>query len=1047
MRKLSILIFLLTSLSIHSQTTYYIATTGNDATGNGSISNPWKTLFKACNTVTSGNIIHINSGTYLENTRCVLAAGVTVEGEPDGTSIITNTSLTSRINYGPNGSNGDAILNLVSSSVINGNQEIRYLKFDGSNLTCSHALYIMNRHNVRIHHCTFINFNYCAVVWWASGTGDGIPPATRLSGSEFYNNTVTNSAGYNAPDGSYYGALYCGGHTGMLIHDNIMIENSHSVGHQGWPIKFWLWGGMMLGCKIYNNYLEKTDFSVWDFAIESTGEDGMEIYNNTIIGGIDLNKQNYSGVYAWSAYIHDNIIGPSSGVSALTVAGITLEHNNTNVLVERNTVQNCSPAILFTPRSQAQTNVIIRYNIFKNIRTSSYYDSGLTVNGTGGVIFSGFYIHNNIFHGYSPSNLAYGIRITHPGGGSYSGNNLQIINNIIMNFIGAGTSFSGPVYLTSAGSISNLYIQNNIFYNNGNSNEPLLAGTPNPYYYTTPIKLNPLFISSGTDFRLQTGSPAIDAGLDIGLTSDYLENVVPYGTSPDIGVYEYGSIGIPVYVRSVIENSTPSLLEMTYNKTLANVVSPSSAFTVKVNSEARIVNSVSISGTKVFLTLASPVLFGDIVTVAYTKPPTNPLQSTSGGQAASITDQVVTNNIAAIPVYVSSAIANATPDILEMTYNLTLVNIIPVASAFIVMVNSAARTVSSVSISGTKVLLTLSSPVVAGDVITVAYTKPTSNPLQTTFGGQAASMSAQPVTNNVAGVIPVYVSSAVTNPAPYVIGITYSQSLANIIPPASAFTVMVNSSARAVSSVSISGTMVFLTLVSPVVYGDVVTVAYTKPSVNPLQTPSGGQAASIAAQPVTNNVAAVVIPEYVSSVVENVAPTILEITYNLALANIIPSPSAFTVMVNSAARAVNSVSISGTKVLLTLASPVAYGDVITVAYTKPSANPLQTTSGGQAATISAQTVINNIADPDAPSIKIFPNPANEFINIRIIDPALVPDFIRIINLLGVEVLHDIVNPDVREFQIPVNLLHVGIYVVQIGTDNKTQFSQKLAVFR
>jgi hypothetical protein len=152
-------------------------------------------------------------------------------------------------------------------------------------------------------------------------------------------------------------------------------------------------------------------------------------------------------------------------------------------------------------------------------------------------------------------------------------------------------------------------------------------------------------------------------------------------------------------------------------------------------------------------------------------------------------------------------------------------------------------------------------------------------------------------------------------------------------------------------------------------------------------------------------------------------------------------------MVNSAARIVNSVSISGTKVILTLASPVAYGDVITVAYTKPSANPLQTTSGGQAATISAQTVINNIADPDAPSIKIFPNPANEFINIRIIDPALVPDFIRIINLLGVEVLHDIVNPDVREFQIPVNLLHVGIYVVQIGTDNKTQFSKKLAVFR
>ncbi|MBN2771645.1 MAG: T9SS type A sorting domain-containing protein, partial [Spirochaetes bacterium] len=43
------------------------------------------------------------------------------------------------------------------------------------------------------------------------------------------------------------------------------------------------------------------------------------------------------------------------------------------------------------------------------------------------------------------------------------------------------------------------------------------------------------------------------------------------------------------------------------------------------------------------------------------------------------------------------------------------------------------------------------------------------------------------------------------------------------------------------------------TLASPVVYGDAVTVAYSKPSSNPLQTPEGGQAASFMAQTVTNN--------------------------------------------------------------------------------------------------------------------------------------------------------------------------------------------------
>ena len=74
-------------------------------------------------------------------------------------------------------------------------------------------------------------------------------------------------------------------------------------------------------------------------------------------------------------------------------------------------------------------------------------------------------------------------------------------------------------------------------------------------------------------------------------------------------------------------------------------------------------------------------------------------------------------------------------------------------------------------------------------------------------------------------------------------------------------------------------------------------------------------------------------------------------TYNITLANIVPAASAFTVLVNSAARSVNSVTISGTNVQLTLASPVVYGDIVTVAYTKPSGNPLQTASGGQAATV------------------------------------------------------------------------------------------------
>jgi uncharacterized repeat protein (TIGR02059 family) len=247
--------------------------------------------------------------------------------------------------------------------------------------------------------------------------------------------------------------------------------------------------------------------------------------------------------------------------------------------------------------------------------------------------------------------------------------------------------------------------------------------------------------------KLAAGSDLIDAGVNTGQSYS--------GSAPDLGWYESTSGSttavVPVYTSSAIYNATPRVIEMTYNSTLANVIPATSAFSVMVNSVARAVNSVSISGAKVLVTIASDVTYGNVVTVGYTKPATNPLQTASGGQAASITNQTVTNNVAAsvvIPVYVSSSVASATPSTLEMTYNSTLANIVPGTSSFTVMVNSVTRTVNQVAISGTKVLLTLASPVSSGNTVNVSYIKPATNPLQSLSGGQAVTLSAQSVTNN-----------------------------------------------------------------------------------------------------------------------------------------------------------------------------------------------------------------------------------------------------------------------------------------------------------
>jgi uncharacterized repeat protein (TIGR02059 family) len=141
--------------------------------------------------------------------------------------------------------------------------------------------------------------------------------------------------------------------------------------------------------------------------------------------------------------------------------------------------------------------------------------------------------------------------------------------------------------------------------------------------------------------HLAAGSKLIDAGVDVGL---------PYtGKAPDLGAFETQSgsaPAVPAYTSSAVANATPSILEMTYNMTLANIAPAASAFSVMVNSAVRSVSAVVISGTKVQLTLASAIKYSDIVTVVYTKPATNPLQTTAGGLAVSISPaQPVVNNV------------------------------------------------------------------------------------------------------------------------------------------------------------------------------------------------------------------------------------------------------------------------------------------------------------------------------------------------------------------------------------------------------------------
>ena len=86
----------------------------------------------------------------------------------------------------------------------------------------------------------------------------------------------------------------------------------------------------------------------------------------------------------------------------------------------------------------------------------------------------------------------------------------------------------------------------------------------------------------------------------------------------------------------------------------------------------------------------------------------------------------------------------------------------------------------------------------------------------------------------------------------------------------------------------------------------------------------------------------------------------------MVMANVIPAPSSFTVLVNSEPLEISSVVVYSGNVQLILSSGINYGDVITLSYSKPEMNPLQSVLGGQAESFPARSVTNYRTDPNRP---------------------------------------------------------------------------------
>lgn len=234
--------------------------------------------------------------------------------------------------------------------------------------------------------------------------------------------------------------------------------------------------------------------------------------------------------------------------------------------------------VIYGNHNEIRNNHIHNNGNINDPNSSSGYSGIYTDRQTSGNIFLNNYVHHNGRMGSGISNAGHGLYLC--------GDSEVVVNNIVKDNAAYGLQIAGydtvsnmRVYnnvfswnnksgIVIWKSVSKIDIKNNIFYKNddwaihntsttgrgvvfdSNIFYQNLSGTINfsgaSYSYDVGkiITADPLFINDNTDFRLQSNSPAIDAGIKLAdVISDFDGNPRGQDGLYDIGAYEYQGKG------------------------------------------------------------------------------------------------------------------------------------------------------------------------------------------------------------------------------------------------------------------------------------------------------------------------------------------------------------------------------------------------------------------------------------------------------------------------------------------------------------------------
>ena len=533
MRLYSTLIFYIIGLQCAFAIDYYVSTSGNDATGNGSQANPWRTLKFACSKVAAnqGHTIILSAGTFVE-LQLTVPTGVSVLGAGIGQTIIKANPSFYYNPASPGFGTDKFLINFSSAAPTNGNQSIKDLTIDGDGKKLHGGIYVRNRNNlliegIRVQFTNFtgiwlwdmkdsrltnVQFKDCA--WGSSGWSAATLLLANLERVEIDHIDVNEGFGEGVKslgaNGTPTGKLHY-----VKFHDNRISVTPVGQWNGGAApnIAIELWNIELLGFEMYNNYIDNTVSLVNDQP-QFTNPKGLitiHVYNNF------FDMETRGGGYSMETSLHD----------------IEVDHNYF--------LRGAHGIVNWSTHGINMSNWLIHHNVFYGIESN--YPAAIVRAKKDGFHNVKFYNNTVELAGSRTTNV-----FTMMDGVS---NNVEIKNNLIIDSNTSYSYYPNKLVYIEKGTLTGLQVTNNLLLK-------IPAGTV-PGTYANNLTVDPKINKTGarpTPYYLPTaGSPLIDAGVNVGFPFD--------GNAPDIGAYEFSSGAPPptnnlpqVSITSPANNST-----------------------------------------------------------------------------------------------------------------------------------------------------------------------------------------------------------------------------------------------------------------------------------------------------------------------------------------------------------------------------------------------------------------------------------------------------------------------------------------------------------